>query len=87
MSLTSMQGKVTKPESFKISPLEAINVAYSTANKTCSQNLLDALYSDAKYYYVYKFRNQAESLTGPDPWDIIKSSIVVSGITGEVIRK
>jgi hypothetical protein len=86
-SLTIKHGKITKPKSFKISPLEAISLAYSTANRTCSQKLLDVLYSDAKYYYVYKFRSQAESLTGPVPRDILKSSIIVSGTTGEVVRK
>lgn len=87
VSLTSKQGKVTKPENFKIGPLEAINLAYSAANKTCSREPLDVLYSDAKYYYVYKFKSQAESLSGPGSRDILTNSIVVSGATGEVVRK
>lgn len=87
ISLTSKQGKVTKPKSFKISPLEAINLAYSAANKTCSREPLDALYADAKYYYVYRFKSQAESLSGPSSRDILTNSIVVNGATGEVVRK
>jgi hypothetical protein len=86
-SLTNKQGKVIQPKHFKISPLEAINLAYSAANKTCSQEFLDALYADAKYYYVYKFKSQAESLSGPSSRDILTNSIVVSGATGEVVRK
>jgi hypothetical protein len=86
-SLNNKQGNVTKPGGFKISPLEAINRAYSAANKTCSQKILDVLYSDAKYYYVYKPRSDAASLTAPGSRDILKNSIVVHGNTGDVVRK
>jgi hypothetical protein len=86
-SLNNKQAKITKPKGFKISPLEAINLAYSAANKTCSQKILDVLYSDAKYYYVYKPGSDAASLTASGSRDILMNSIVVHGKTGEVVGK
>ena len=86
-SLNNDRGKVTKPKNFKISPLDAINLAYSIANKMCSQKYPDRLYSDAKYYYLYKFRSHASFLTGPSSQDILVNSIIVNGRTGEVVRK
>lgn len=86
-SLNNDLGKVTKPKSFKISPLDAINRAYSITNKMCSRKYPDRLYSDAKYYYLYKFRSHASFLTGPSSQDILVNSIIVNGRTGEVLRK
>ena len=78
ISINGIKSEV--PNDFKVTPAEAVRIATKEAGFICSNKLGAQLYADESKYYLGRLT------LGIAEEDIIKTSIVIDGKSGEVVK-